>query len=163
MHAGPHRRWRGVAPLVIAAAIMTGGCLPSAIRPTPTPGPTPTAAPTAPPTPTPTPGPPTPTPAPTFRLYTVKPGDTLLALARRFKTSARSLAYWNRDMYPSLDPESARYSPDRLQAGWILKVMPGKEYEPPADDGETGIEVTPQPTDDEDYEPEPSPGSSATP
>ncbi len=58
---------------------------------------------------------PTPTPAPTFRLYTVATGDTLIRIARRFRTSPRSLSYWNRDEHPSLDPESAHYRPDRAR------------------------------------------------
>jgi hypothetical protein len=119
------------------------------VRPTPEPTPPPPPTPTPAPTPTPTPGPPTPTPAPTFRLYKVQRGDTLIRIARKFKTSPESLSYWNRDTYPSLNPESPRYRPDRLELGWILKVMPGKQYVPPPDDGETGIRVTPSP-DDED-------------
>jgi len=117
------------------------------VRPTPEPTPIPPPTPTPAPTPTPTPGPPTPTPAPTFRLYKVQRGDTLIRIARKFKTSPESLSYWNRDTYPSLNPESAHYRPDRLELGWILKVMPGKQYVPPPDDGETGIQVTPSPDD----------------
>jgi nucleoid-associated protein YgaU len=148
-------RRRAIASWLVAAAIAGGGCLPAAIRPTPAPTPTPTPVPTAPPTPTPTPGPPTPTPGPTFAVYKVRRGDTLTSLAHKFKTTARSIAYWNRDAYPSLDPESVGYSPDRLEVGWVLRVMPGRQYVPPPDDGETGIEVTPTP-DDEEYDPEPS-------
>jgi hypothetical protein len=89
-------------------------------------------------------------------------GDTLVQIARRFHTSGRSIAYWNRATYPSLDPESAAYRPDLLQAGWVLQIMPGLEYVPPPDDGESGVEVTPVPSDNEEYEPEsPSPGASA--
>ncbi len=75
-------------------------------------------------------------------------GDTLVRIARRFKTSGRSIAYWNRATYPSLDPESAAYRPDLLKAGWVLQILQGQEYVPPPDDGESGIEVTPVPSDD---------------
>jgi hypothetical protein len=92
-------------------------------------------------------------------LYTVVHGDTLVGIARRFGTSGRSIAYWNRQAYPSLDPESAAYQPGMLQAGWVLQILPGQEYVPPPGDGESGVEVTPAPSDDEEYEtPSPSPG-----
>ena len=52
-------------------------------------------------------------PEPTFALYTVKRGDTLVGIAKRFKTDGRSIAYWNRVTYPSLDPDSTKYQPDR--------------------------------------------------
>jgi Tfp pilus assembly protein FimV len=152
--------------VVVAVMVAAAGCLPTAIRPTPTPAPTPT--PTAPPTPTPspTPGPPTPTPAPTFLLHTVVRGDTLTSLARRYRTSGRSIAYWNRDTYKSLDPESANYQPNNLQRGWVLRIMPGQEYTPPPDDGETGIQETPTPEDEDDPgagSPDASSGASASP
>jgi hypothetical protein len=89
-------------------------------------------------------------------------GDTLTRLARRYKTDGRSIAYWNRDEYPSLDPESPDYEPNNLQRGWVLKILPGKAYEPPPDDGETGEQVTPTPDDEEDYETLP-PEASPTP
>jgi hypothetical protein len=133
---GSHRL--ALAPLAAALAVMivAGACLPASIRPTPTPGPTPTPSPTPVPTPTPTPAPPTPTPAPTFALYEVGRGDTVISIARRFKTTGRSIAYWNRETYPSLDPESPDYDPDRLQVGWVLKILPGQEYQTPEDEGE---------------------------
>ena len=134
--------------LAIFLTVALAACLPASIRPTPTPPPTPTPAPTAPPTPTPTPGPPTPTPAPTFLLHKVVGGDTLTGLGRRYKTSGRSIAYWNRDQYPTLDPESADYAPDNLQRGWVLRILPRHEYVPPPDDGETGEEPTPTPPDE---------------
>lgn len=137
----------GHRSLPIATAIVllaVAACLPASIRPTSAPGPTPTPTPTAPPTPTPTPGPPTPTPAPTFALYTVVRGDTLLGLAKRFGTTGRSIAYWNRDRYPTLDPESADYDPNRLQAGWVLRILPGQEYETPLGPGDSP-DVTPSP------------------
>ena len=92
---------------------------------------------------------PTPTPGPSFTLHTVRRGDTLTSIARRYDTDGRSIAYWNRDQYPSLDPESPDYDPNGLQRGWVLRVLPGEEYEPPPDDGETGESPTPTPADDE--------------
>jgi hypothetical protein len=156
-------RPRAAALAAVALSLAVGGCLPASIRPTPTPVPPPTPSPTLAPTPTPTPGPPTPTPAPTFKLVTVKRGDTLVSLGRRYKTSGRSIAYWNRDQYPSLDPESPGYRPNVLQVGWVLRIIPGQEYVPPPDDGETGIKVTPTPddTEDESSAPESPEGSTA--
>jgi len=85
---------------------------------------------------------PTPTPAPTFASWTVRDGDTLIALARRFETTVESLAYWNRARYPSLDPESPTYRPDRIEAGWQLSYLPGSTVDPenlpPAGDSPTG-------------------------
>jgi len=85
----------------------------------------------------------------------VKSGDTLTSIARRFRTDGRSIAYWNRDTYPGLKPESAGYRPDAIKRGWVLRIMPGQAYVPPADDGETGEQATPTPDDSEDYEPLP--------
>jgi LysM domain len=155
-HRRAHLRPGATSALIGALAIVIAGCLPGSIRPTTPPPPTPTPGPTAPPTPTPTPGPPTPTPAPTFRLYTVRSGDTLTRIARRFHTSTRSLSYWNRAKYKTLDPENARYQPDRVEVGWVLQIIPNKEYVAPEDDGETGIQVTPTP-DDEELDESPSP------
>lgn len=154
--------WARGPLILVTLGLAAAACLPSAVRPTPTPVPTPPPTATPSPPPTPTPGPPTPTPAPTFLLHTVVRGDTLTSLGRKYRTSGRSIAYWNREQYPSLDPETARYDPDNLQRGWVLQVMPGKEYVPPADDGETGEQVTPEPDDFEDYETE-APGDSAQP
>jgi Tfp pilus assembly protein FimV len=156
------RRASAAACGLAVVMLVLGACLPASVRPTPAPTPTPTPVPTAPPTPTPTPGPPTPTPAPTFLIHTVKRGDTLLSIAKRYKTSGRSIAYWNRDAHKSLDPESANYNPNNLKIGWKLRILPGHEYKPPADDGETGIIETPTPDDTEDYEsPPPESGSPA--
>jgi hypothetical protein len=85
-------------------------------------------------------------------LHTLVRGDTLTSLAHLYETSGRSIAYWNRDEYPSLDPESADYQPNNLKAGWVLRVLPGQEYAPPPGDGESGEQVTPTPDDSEDYE-----------
>ena len=98
---------------------------------------------------------PSPTPAPTFATYTVRRGDTLIALARRFETTPESLAYWNRARYPSLDPESPAYRPDRIEAGWQLIYLPGAVVDPenlppasgpPTDDPGAVASVGPFPT-----------------
>ena len=73
---------------------------------------------------------PTPTPLPTFLVYTVRPGDTLTSIARQFGTTARSIAFWNRTTYPSLDPDSTDYSPDSIKAGWNLLLVPDVELDP---------------------------------
>ena len=73
---------------------------------------------------------PTPAPSPTFAAYTVRRGDTLIGLARRFGTTTESLAYWNRAAYPSLDPDSPAYDPDRIDAGWTLVYLPGVVVDP---------------------------------
>lgn len=140
-----HRIGAALAAVVLGASL--GGCLQMAARPTPQPTPTPTPSPSPPPTPTPTPAPPTPTPAPTFATYKVKSGDNLTVIARRFNTTARSIAYWNRDTYPSLDPESPHYAPNKLQIGWVLRVLPGAVYTPPPEPTDSGLEVTPVPTE----------------
>ena len=79
---------------------------------------------------------PTPVPAPTMTIYVVRAGDTLVALADRFGTTVESLSYWNRARYPSLDPESSAYAPNRIEAGWRLGYIPGevvdRENLPPA-------------------------------
>ena len=134
--------------IVVTIALGVAGCLPASIRPTPDPTPGPSLTPTPAPTPAPTPGPPTPTPGPSFALHTVVRGDTLTTLAKKFGTDARSIAYWNRDQYPSLDPESPGYNPNGLQRGWVLRIIPNQAYVPPPGDGETGEQATPTPADD---------------
>lgn len=86
---------------------------------------------------------------PTFLIYTVVRGDNLVAIGRRFKTTGRSIAYWNRATYPSLDPDSPKYSPNRIEVGWKLAIIPGVEVNP--DDLPEPTE-TPDPTET----PEPS-------
>jgi spore germination protein YaaH len=73
---------------------------------------------------------PTPTPLPTFLVYTVRPGDTLTSIARQFRTTPRSIAFWNRTTYPSLDPDSPGYAPDSIKAGWDLMLVPDVELDP---------------------------------
>ncbi len=141
-------RHRLRATLALASVtVLLGGCLQMAARPTDTPGPTPTPSPPPSSAPTPTPGPPTPAPSPTFAVYTVKSGDNLTSIARQFGTTPRSIAYWNRDKYPSLDPESPHYAPNNLQIGWVLKVLPGGLYSPPPEPVDSSLLVTPVPTE----------------
>ncbi len=126
-------RW---GPGVIVLALVAIGCVPTpvgyrsaapatrddvAVTPQPTPaGPTPSLAITN----------PTPLPSPPFTLYAVRKGDTLTSVAKKFGTTARSLAYWNRVTYPSLDPESTVYKPNRLELGWILQLLPNRVVDP---------------------------------
>lgn len=67
---------------------------------------------------------PTPNPSPTFLIHEVMAGETLTSIARLHGTTARSIAYWNRARYPSLDPDSTTYEPNRIEVGWILQVIP---------------------------------------
>ena len=109
----------------------------------------------------PTPGPslpaptfvrPTPSPMPTFTTYVVRSGDTLNSIARTFRTTGRSIAWWNRGTYPSLDPESEAYDPNHLEVGWILMLVPGtvvNDNAPPTPSpgpGSTPVPATPSPT-----------------
>jgi hypothetical protein len=133
--------------LLLAAAI--GGCLPETGRTGPgaADGVTPPASTTTPgptgPTPLPSFVRPTPTPLPPFTTYVVKRGDTLTSIARKFKTTGRSIAFWNRAAHPSLDPESSHYDPNSIRRGWALVLIPGVTFD------ENAI---PEPTDT----PEPS-------
>lgn len=134
--------------LLVAFVLLLAGCLPASVRPSPSGpvglvSPSPSASPS--PTVLATPAPPTPTPGPTFELYTVARGDNLLRIAKRFATTGRSVAYWNREAYPSLDPESRKYDPDRIDVGWVLRVMPGEVYQPPEDEPDTASPV-PEPS-----------------
>ena len=124
---------RLLAFLVVLTATLAVGCLPSGTRGEGTEpfgsGATGSAAPSVAPMPTgPTPRPsfvpPTPTPEPTFLVYVVKKGDSLNTIAHRFKTTARSIAFWNRAAYPSLDPESSKYAPNSIRIGWTLVLIP---------------------------------------
>ena len=120
--------------LCLCLAVVVAACLPdSAGRPgggpvgsaESVPAPRPTG-----PTPVPSFSRPTPTPIPSFRAYEVVPGDTLISIARTFSTTARSIAYWNRGTYPSLDPEAPEYAPNRIKAGWVLLLIPGAVVDP---------------------------------
>jgi hypothetical protein len=118
-----------IVPL-IAAVIALAACLPSGTRGGGQSGPVgPTASPSlgpVGPTPRPTIVPPTPTPAPTFFVVTVKIGDSLNTIAHHYGTTARSIAYWNRSAYPSLDPESPKYRPGVIKIGWKLSLIPNR-------------------------------------
>ncbi len=127
------RRRFGVVLAPLVAVVLLTGCLPEAGR-SPAPSaqagiPTPTPTPSG-PTPVPTFVAPTPTPMPTFLTYTVVSGDSLVGIARRFATTGRSIAYWNRATYPSLDPESEGYAPNRIEVGWHLVLIPGVVADP---------------------------------
>ncbi len=67
---------------------------------------------------------PTPNPSPSFLVHEVRAGESLTSIARLYGTTARSIAYWNRDRYASLDPDSADYEPNRIEVGWVLRVIP---------------------------------------
>jgi peptidoglycan/xylan/chitin deacetylase (PgdA/CDA1 family) len=126
-------RLAGLLAVALIALIAVALLAPGLDRPAPTnqPGPTPPGSavggiPTA--RPEPTFVRPTPTPQPTFLSYLVVAGDSLNSIARRFDTTARSIAFWNRTTYPSLDPESEGYDPGLLQIGWRLVLLPGVVY-----------------------------------
>jgi LysM domain-containing protein len=144
-----------IATVIVVTTMVAAGCLPNGAR-----GSAPAASgavgsliATLPPAPTgPTPRPtivaPTPTPAPTFLVHVVVAGESLGTIARAFATTARSIAFWNRTTYPSLDPESAAYRPDLLKVGWTLFLIPGVIL--------TDDEAPPLPSDEPTGETEPS-------
>jgi hypothetical protein len=149
-----------VAVLALGTAVALGGCIASVARSeSPSGGsaapPRPSAAPepTGPPGPTPIPSfvRPTPTPLPTFFAYLVKSGDSLNTIAHRFGTTGRSIAYWNRVAYPSLDPEAPSYKPNLVRVGWTLVLIPNSVV-----DEQTLPDPTPNPTDPSEAEPTPS-------
>lgn len=72
---------------------------------------------------------PQPTALPTFLGYVVRAGDTLEAIAKAHRTTRSSLAFWNRATYPTLDPDSAEYDPDRIEVGWVLLLVPDSEID----------------------------------
>jgi hypothetical protein len=92
------------------------GALPSSLVPTPTPA-GPSVAPTF--------SRPTPSPGPTFLSYRVQSGDSLNSIAKKYHTTGRSIAWWNRGAYPSLDPQASRYDPNTIRVGWLLVILPG--------------------------------------
>lgn len=120
---------------ILATALLAAACVPEpATRATPSPGvvratPTPVATPAG-PTPTPSFVRPTPTPQPTFFVHTVIAGDSLGKIAKRYGTTARSIAYWNRVTYATLDPDSEGYDPDYLVIGWTLRLIPNLVVDP---------------------------------
>lgn len=112
-------------PAPASPTASTCGSGPVATCPSPTatglPSPSPTSSPGA----SPTVAGPTPIPAPTFTTHVVQPGESLGTIARDFRTTARSIAWWNRGTYPSLDPQSVNYDPNHIEVGWSLVLMPG--------------------------------------
>ena len=92
---------------------------------------TPTVAPSL--TPTPTRSPSTPSPSPQAVTHTVVAGESLSLIASRYDTTWQSIVYWNLDSYPSLDPKTSVYNPNRIDVGWRLVVWPGLvvAYDPP--------------------------------
>jgi LysM domain len=121
--------------LVLSIAAVVAGCLPPTVGPAgSTDGsgaavtPTPSLGPTG-PTPSPSFVRPTPTPMPTFMTYMVKAGDSLNTIAHRFGTKARSIAFWNRATYPTLDPESSKYAPNSIRIGWTLVLIPNVVFD----------------------------------
>ena len=167
---------RLMIPAAVLLSLLLSGCFGPSSTPQPTPSPIPTptgsllASPTMAQSPaaTPTTAPPktagattaatpSPTPGDAFVAYTVRPGDTLGAIARRFDTTWQSVLYWNRDSYPSLDPASSTYDPHRIQVGWTLQIEPGVTvaYDPPL--------PTPKPTAKPTVGPTPKPTIGPTP
>jgi hypothetical protein len=147
MSGSSHRRSLAAAAAAgILVALVLASCVPQPVaRRTPGPGGTspavtvvPASATPAGPTPSLTFSRPTATPQPTFFSYRVRTGDTVTSIAREFQTTARSIGYWNRDAYPSLDPDSSRYNPNDIRVGWTLLLIPGVEVDPD--------EITPPPT-----------------
>jgi LysM domain-containing protein len=147
--SGPGVLRAGLAATLAAliVVIVAGACVPQpAGRRTQPPAASAAGRATAtPPSPTPaTPSPsltfsrPTATPQPSFFVYRVRSGDTVTSIARKHETTERSIGYWNRDTYPTLDPESSRYNPNDIRVGWRLRLIPGVEVDPD--------EITPPPT-----------------
>jgi hypothetical protein len=134
--------------LGLAAAVALIGCLPSGSRGSPSSvassslaaglSAQPTATTPSGPTSVPSFVPPTPTPAPTFLVVTVRSGESLNTIAHRYGTTARSIAFWNRTTYPSLNPESSTYKPGLVKVGWTLYLVPNLVV-----DEETGEAVDP--------------------
>lgn len=160
----------GAILLAMASLATVTACVPRPARlerPTATAGPTRDAAPTpgettplvlAGPTPTPSFTRPTPLPAPTFLAYNVKRGDTLTSIAREFRTTPRSIAFWSRGEHPSLDPESAAYQPDRLEIGWVLLLIPDSVF-----DEDELMDATPSPATQAPVDATSSPSQSPSP
>ena len=138
-------------PLLLLACMTLAACVPAppgrtspgqpATSPRPTTIEQPPDEPSAAPTSSPSFVRPTPRPSPTFLAYEVRAGDTLTSIARQFGTTARSIAYWNRTRYPSLDPDSPTYQPGLIKVGWLLFLIPTAVV-----DEDELPELTPEPT-----------------
>src|SRR5262245_30548512 len=122
----------------VVFAVLVSACVPHPPgRPTPQPPATapPTSAPpatvsAASPSPSQTFSRPTLTPQPSFLTYRVRTGDTITKIAKDHGTTERSIGYWNREKYPSLDPESSKYNPNNIRVGWRLLIIPNVEVHP---------------------------------
>jgi hypothetical protein len=130
------RKRGGTIGLVVLAGLLVacvpdppGRASPSAAVVITTPSPSPIPTPEG-PTPSPSYVRPTPTPQPSFFVYTVVKGDSLERIAKHFGTSGKSIAYWNRVAYPSLDPDSGHYKPNYIKVGWMLQLIPHAEVDP---------------------------------
>jgi hypothetical protein len=136
----PMSGWLGRVAALGAVAMLAASCIPSTAQRPPTAGTGSSAGPSivqespaasaSGPSTRPSFVRPTPTPLPTFLVYMVRPGDTLTSIARTHGTTARSIAFWNRSRYPSLDPDSPTYSPNRIEVGWELVLIPDVELDP---------------------------------
>jgi hypothetical protein len=138
-----------VALVVITVVVLPGLTGPAASgSPSASPSASPTlAAATATPTPSPTPTPtatPAATPLPSVLEVVVATGDSLSSLADEYDTHPRSIAFWNRDRYPTLDPQSPDYEPDQIQVGWTLVVYPGQTFPEPSTT--PGASASPEPS-----------------
>ncbi|HEX7950584.1 MAG TPA: polysaccharide deacetylase family protein [Candidatus Limnocylindrales bacterium] len=111
----------------------------------------------------PTMGYPTPSPLPTFASYLVQQGDTLTSIARAFRTTARSIAWWNRGTYPSLDPETPAYDPNDIKPGWVLLVLPGMTVDEENPPSPSPAPSTPEPSASPTFGPSPSPRPTSAP
>jgi hypothetical protein len=150
--------WGSIGVLVIAGLLVAcvpdppGRSSPSSGDAVATPSPSPIPTPEG-PTPSPSYVRPTPTPQPSFFVYMVVSGDSLEKIAKHFGTTAKSIAYWNRTTYPSLDPDSSKYRPNDIKVGWMLQLIPHAEVDPENLPGQTpepstAAGPTPEPTDD---------------
>ena len=118
---------------LLILAVVIAGCVPESVGPRRSGGQAPVEITPAPLPSGPTPSPsfvrPTPTPMPTFMSYVVSRGDSLNSIAHLFGTTGRSIAFWNRATYPTLDPESSRYAPNSIRIGWTLVLIPGIKFD----------------------------------
>ena len=155
----------GGLAVLLTALVWVAADMPGLPRPDGTPGPSASAAASSAPTvsadasplPSPTFMRPTPSPLPTFTAYVVRRGDSLTSIARQFATTPRSIAWWNRTAYPSLDPLAEDYDPNTIQPGWTLALIPGVTF-----DESTLPSPTPRPSSAPSASPTPMPTGPAT-